>query len=79
MRFDFDAYEKVFPEQPEAPAVESAVDTFKPTESEKATDGKPGDEQMKATPDTTDKAPANDQIVTTENVPGIEPKGVENE
>lgn len=78
MRFDFDAYEKVFPEQPEAPVVDSAVDTFKPTESEKAKDNKPGDEQMKATP-TTDEAPANDQIVTTEEVPGDIPKGVNNE
>lgn len=76
MRFDFDAYEKVFPEQPEAPAVESAVDTFKPTESEKATDGKPGEEQMKATP-TAEEAPANDQIVTTEEVPGDIPKGAD--
>lgn len=74
MRFDFDAYEKVFPETPEAPAVESAVDTFKPTESEKATDNKPGDEQMKATP-SKDEVPANDQIVTTEDVPGEMPKG----
>lgn len=78
MRFDFDAYEKVFPETPEAPAVESAVDTFKPTESEKATDSKPGEELMKATP-TKDEVPASDQIVTTEEVPGEMPKGVTNE
>ena len=73
MRFDFDAYEKVFPETPEAPAVESAVDTFKPTESEKATDGKPGDEQMKATP--APEVPKDDQVVTVEEVPGETPKG----
>lgn len=78
MRFDFDAYEKVFPVTPEAPVVDSAVDTFKPTESEKATDGKPGDEQMKATPKQ-DEVPTNDQIVTTEEVPGDIPKGVNNE
>lgn len=78
MRFNFDAYEKVFPEQSEAPGIESAVDTFKPTESEKATDDKPGDELMKATPKQ-DEVPASDQIVTTEEVPGDEPKGVNNE
>lgn len=78
MRFDFDAYEKVFPETPEAPVVESAVDTFKPTESEKATDGKPGDEQMKATPEPEPK-PADKQVVTVEEVPGEMPKGVTNE
>lgn len=78
MRFDFDAYEKVFPEQPEAPVVDSAVDTFKPTESEKAMDSKPGDEQMRATP-SKDEVSANDQIVTTEEVPGEMPKGENNE
>ena len=78
MRFDFDAYEKVFPEQTEAPAIDSAVDTFKPTESEKAMDSKPGDEQMKATP-TADKPKADEQIVTTEEVPGDIPKGENNE
>ena len=73
MRFNFDAYEKVFPEKaPEMP-VESAVDTFKPTESEKATDNKPGDEVMKAV-----EAPEAkpEQIVTTESLSGEEtPEG----
>lgn len=73
MRFDFDAYEKVFPEETEAPAVESAVDTFKPTESEKPTDSKAGEEMLKATPTADDKTEA--QIVTTEEVPGDIPKG----
>ena len=44
MHFDFDAYEKVFPEQPAPVKVDSVVDTFKPTE-EMAKDGKPGDEK----------------------------------
>lgn len=55
MRFDFEAYKKVFPEEP-APAapIESAVDTFKPTEAEaKAKDNKPGTEDLKAVPDPT--------------------------
>lgn len=77
MRFDFDAYEKVFPEEPEAPAVESAVDTFKPTESEKPTDSKAGEEMLKATPTADVKTEA--QIVTPEEVPADVPKGDLNE
>lgn len=78
MRFDFDAYEKVFPEEhTEAPVVESAVDTFKPTESEKPTDSKAGEEMLKATPTADDKP--TDQIVTTEEVPAEVPKGDSNE
>lgn len=78
MRFDFDAYEKVFPEEhTDAQAVESAVDTFKPTESEKPTDSKAGDEMLKATPTADDKTEA--QIVTTEEVPAEVPKGDSNE
>lgn len=47
MRFNFDAYAKVYPETAPAVSVESAVDTFKPTESElKATENKPGDDVM---------------------------------
>lgn len=46
MSFNFDAYEKVFPKTAVIlPTVDSAVDTFKPTEEEaieKATDSKPG-------------------------------------
>lgn len=44
MHFDFDAYEKVFPEQSAAKPVETVVETFKPTE-EMAKDNKPGDEK----------------------------------
>lgn len=45
MRFDFDAYEKVYPPKPETQPIESAVDTFKPTEEEiKAKDNQPGEE-----------------------------------
>lgn len=58
MRFDFDAYDKVFPTQPTPVAsVESAVDTFKPTEAEaKAMDEKPGDDVMASVPE----VPPND-------------------
>lgn len=51
MRFNFDAYAKVYPETAPAVSVESAVDTFKPTESEaKATEDKPGDDVMASVP-----------------------------
>lgn len=45
MRFNAEIYEKVFPRTTETQTViESAVETFKPTEEEqKAKDNKPGD------------------------------------
>lgn len=50
MRFDFDAYDKVFPAESEPqPEIESAVDTFKPTETEKA-GGDPAGETVKTIP-----------------------------
>ena len=70
MRFDTKAYEKVFPEtQPTAP-IESAVDTFKPTEAEKATDNKPGDAAEEV------QAPKVEEPQTTsDTVPEGEPNG----
>lgn len=58
MRFNFDAYDKVYPEQTTPVAsIESAVDTFKPTENEsKAMDEKPGEDVMSVAPD----VPPND-------------------
>lgn len=38
MRFNYEAYEKVFPKEDPKPVIESAVDTFKPTENEKPTE-----------------------------------------
>lgn len=64
MRFDFDAYEKVFPTAPQAPIQDTAV----PAENVQATDNKPGDD--KATPEPEEAPPANEQIVTTEELPG---------
>lgn len=64
MRFDFDAYKKVYPDEP-APAapIESAVDTFKPTESEMAKDKKPGAEDMSSVPEPTpEPAPENPKL-----------------
>ena len=65
MRFDFDAYEKVFPTAPQAPEQDTAVP---PENDAKATDDKPGDD--KATPEPEEAPPANEQIVTTEELPG---------
>lgn len=63
MRFDFDAYEKVFPTAPQAPEQDTAV----PAENElKATDDKPGDD--KATPEP--EPATNEPIVTIEDMPG---------
>ena len=57
MRFNFEAYEKVFPvEEPKA-VIESAVHTFKPTESEKPTE-QAGEDVMSATP--AEEVPPND-------------------
>ena len=45
MRFNFEAYEKVYPSNVKQPkAVESAVETFKPTE-EKVKDQAPGEKE----------------------------------
>lgn len=74
MRFNYDAYEKVFPETTQTVQVDSAIDTFKPTEeSLKATDNKPGELSADPSPEET-KAP--EQIVTTEELPGETPEGV---
>ena len=50
MRFDLDAYEKVFPRKEESPAVETAVEGFNPTaeeaaKNEKAKDDEPGEDE----------------------------------
>lgn len=52
MRFDFDAYERVYPEVKQPEPIESAVDTFKPTEEEiKAMDNQPGEEVTATEPE----------------------------
>ena len=68
MRFNFDAYEKVYPETAPAVSVESAVDTFKPTESEaKATEDKPGDDVMASVPGQDE--PETKPVVSTDTDP----------
>lgn len=73
MRFNFDAYEKVFPTVTQPAQVESAVDTFKPTaeEAKQATDNKPG-EEAPAQP-AENKLP--EQIVTPETLSAPQPEG----
>ena len=75
--FNYDAYEKVFPPEAEKQTtVESAVDTFTPTSSEKATDDKLGNaEDLNADP-TPEPKVEKTVIVTTE--PVEIPKGEEN-
>lgn len=73
MHFDFDAYEKVFPEQPAVKPVESVVETFKPTENEMAKDNKPGDVAEKAV-----EIPAEAPEAETPSIAGEPPEGEEN-
>lgn len=49
MRFDFEAYNKVYPPESEVrpQPIESAVDTFKPTEDEAKAKDKPGADTLK--------------------------------
>lgn len=65
MNFNYDAYEKVFPEAPATEVADSAVDTFRPTESEKAMNNKPGENVVVAV----DPVPATPQTVTPEEIP----------
>lgn len=47
MRFDFEAYEKVFPTVTEAPKpIDTITETFHPTSDEMAKDDKPGEVKM---------------------------------
>lgn len=73
MRFNSEIYEKVFPRTEEPKEIESAVDTFKPTEDlqKKAMDHKPGDS-------TEDPEPKTPEDIPGEN-PGEPEKEIENE
>ena len=78
MRFNFDAYEKVYPETAPAVSVESAVDTFKPTESEaKATEDKPGDDVLASIPMPGEGVSRTDEPETkpVETAPEVVPEG----
>ena len=69
MHFDFDAYEKVFPEQPAVKPVETVVETFKPTEDEMAKDNKPGAEVQSVAETPSEPTP------NTETIPEGEQNG----
>lgn len=53
MHFDFNAYEKVYPTEPEIQKpVETMAEGFEPTKDEMAKDGKPGEpEKVVETPE----------------------------
>ena len=62
MKFDLDAYEKVFPRKEESPAVETAVEGFNPTaeeaaKNEKAKDEEPGEEATEAVTNDSEEDP----------------------
>ena len=72
MRFNYEAYEKVFPKDPEpSKPIESAVDTFKPTEEEMAMD-KPGVKINVI------EEPKLDEIPEPEGIGALAPEGEEN-
>lgn len=79
MRFDFEAYGKVFPQQAASPAVETAVDGFNPTAEKAAAmakDEKPGEPDPK--PEDTikqDPDPAGPEGTTQAGSEGAPPEG----
>lgn len=79
MRFDFEAYGKVFPQQAASPAVETAVDGFNPTAekaAEMAKDNMPGEPDPK--PENTKKQdpdPAGSEVTPPAGSEGAPPEG----
>lgn len=79
MRFDFEAYGKVFPQQVASPAVETAVDGFNPTAEKAAAmakDEKPGEPDPK--PENIDKQdpdPAGSEVTPPAGSEGAPPEG----
>lgn len=63
-RFDFDAYDKVFPREEVPAPIDTAVEGFTPTaDIKKATDDKPGDDMRAVDPEPDKQGaepPAND-------------------
>lgn len=74
MRFDFEAYQKVYPDTSAPAEVDSAVDTFKPTESEKATDNKPGEDLTATAPEIPKQEEQTTTTVTIDDL-GQSPEG----
>lgn len=76
MHFDFNAYEKVYPSQPEVQKQpETMAEGFEPTKDEMARDNKPGEEKMTETPAETEPTqPQN----AGEPADGMAPEGSNN-
>ena len=76
MHFDFNAYEKVYPSQPEVQKQpETMAEGFEPTKDEMAKDNKPGEEKVIETPAEPEAAqPQN----AGEPADGAEPEGSNN-
>lgn len=77
MRFNYDAYEKVFQaEAKPAPVIESAVETYKPTADEAKAMDKPGEAVMSATPDPIpEPEPVKAEIPTPTQTAEAQPEG----
>lgn len=77
MHFDFNAYEKVYPSQPEVQKQpETMAEGFEPTKDEMATDKKPGE------PEKVTEAPAEPAAAQPQNAgepaDGAAPEGEQN-
>ena len=78
MHFDFEAYEKVYPSQPETvKQPETMAEGFEPTKDEMAKDGKPG-EPEKVTELPAEQPEAAQPQNAGEPANGAEPEGSNN-
>ena len=78
MHFDFNAYEKVYPSQPEVQKQpETMAEGFEPTKDEMAKDGKPG-EPEKVTESPAEQPEAAQPQNAGEPADGAEPEGSNN-
>lgn len=78
MHFDFNAYEKVYPSQPEVQKQpETMAEGFEPTKDEMAKDGKPGEPEKVTEPPAEQPEAAQPQNAG-EPANGAEPEGSNN-
>lgn len=77
MHFDFNAYEKVYPSQPEVQKQpETMAEGFEPTKDEMAKDNKPGEEKVIDTP--AEQPEAAQPLSAGEPANGAAPEGSNN-
>ena len=77
MHFDFEAYGKVFPSQPEpVKQPETMAEGFEPTKDEMAKDGKPGESEKVTEPAEPEAAPQPQ--IAGEPADGAAPEGSNN-